>query len=324
MSDYMSSMRDACQAASSQASGLLNSATAAVNSMVSAAGSIAFTPTAAEKYSVTTTLPTLPDISTDLGIDPAALANELSKLSPELPDAYQKILDEHFPQEDWDSLGAQFEKFLSAEYLDAARAQAVGRIDRDLAARRRATLEAYAERGFASAPGALLGAMAELEQVGQDKVIEVDQTIYAQNLDRWFEFSKFLMDSYLKAKMAEIDAFVKLTDAYLRNYIEVRLRGTELVARIAESLADLRMKAFDAQAERARLSVQLEQLKLGAWEAASKERIQYNLADVQSINASTALRTKALDAAASHYVSVVSSLLGANMSVMTAQGIGND
>ena len=160
--------------------------------------------------------------------------------------------------------------------------------------------------------------------VDSDKIIEVDQALYTQNLERWFEFSKFLMDSYLAAKTAEIEAFVKLTDAYLRNYIEVRLRGTELVARVSEAVADLRMKSFTAQSERARLSVQLEQLKLGAWEASSRERMTYNTTDVQSINASTALRTKALDAAASHYVSVVSSLLGANMSVMTAQGIGND
>lgn len=322
---YMESMQAACQSAASQASGTLDSAVRAISSMISEAGSVTYTPTAVAAPSVNVTVPDLPAIDTDLGINPKELANELSKLSPDsLPDAYKKILNEHFPQADWDSLEAQFTKFLSPEFLDAQRAMAVGRLERELLKQRRALVDSFAERGFSTAPGALLSAVTELEAADQDKIIDVDLQLYTQNLDRWFEYSKFLIDSYLKAKMAEIDAFVKLTEAYINSFINLRLKGLELVAQVAEAIADLKMKAFTAQAEHAKIGVQVAQVKVAAWEAGSRERTQYTMADVQSMNQSTALRVHALGVAAKSYGDIVASLLGKDMSVMVAQGIGND
>ena len=321
---YMESMKAACQAANEEASSLLSSAEKAIDGMVTASQGYSYAGSANQAYAVTTTLPTLPTLDTDLGVDPAALANELTHLSPELPGAYRAILSEKFPAEDFASLEAQFEQFLAPAFLDAQRAMTLGRLERELASKRRELLSAYTARGFSSAPGALLGAVSELEASDHDKRVELSQQLYTQNLDKWFEYSQFLVRSYLDARKAEIEAFVKLTEAYISSYLNLRIKGVELVAQLAETLADLRMKAFGAEAERAKLSVQLEQLKLGAWEASSKERIQYTLANVNSSNQNTALRTNALDSAARSYANIVAGILSQNTNVMVAQGIGND
>lgn len=321
---YVETMKAACQSAASEAQSWFSSAEAAVESMVSASQGVTWLNYANQSYNVTTTLPALPSLDTDLGIDPSALANELSKLSPELPGAYRAILSEHFPVEDFTTLEAQFTKFLSPEFLDAQRAMMVGRLERELATKRRQLVDSFAARGFSTAPGALLGAISELEATDHDKSVELSQQLYTQNLDKWFEYSKFLVSSYLEAKKAEVEAFARLTETYLKSFIELRLRGVELVAQVASTIADLRMKAFAAEAERAKLSVQLEQIKLGAWEASSRERIAVGETNVQSGNASTQIRTHALNAAAQQYANMVVALMGKDMTVMTAQGIGND